>query len=101
MSGFFRDLRYGVRILVSDGRLTTAILLTMMLAIGANVAIFSIVNALAMRDVLSSQLVGVGANDPAIVSLSALFLSAIALSACYRPARRATRLDPLSALRCQ
>ena len=45
-----RDTRYGVRRLVRDWRFTTAAVLILGLAIGANTAIFSIVNAVLFRD---------------------------------------------------
>jgi putative ABC transport system permease protein len=45
--------------------------------------------------------VHVSAADPLIFGGASLFLAAIALAANYLPARRAARIDPNDALRCQ
>lgn len=51
--------------------------------------------------VLSSMLFGVKPTDPAIFALILFFLFAVVLVASYIPARRATRVEPVSALRYQ
>ncbi len=48
---------------------------------------------------VSGALVRVGPADPAAFGCAALFLGAVALIACYVPALRATRVDPINALR--
>src|SRR5262249_38185870 len=58
-----------------------------------------LLGAFALTRVMSSLLFNVGANDPLTFACVSLSLSLIALAACYLPARRATRIDPLAALR--
>lgn len=55
--------------------------------------------ALAAGRLVASQLYGISAADPVVIGLAPMALLVIAAVASYLPARRATRVDPLVALR--
>jgi len=64
-------------------------------------AILGAVGAYAVSKLLISLIPSLPTRDPLIMPIAALALVAVALVACYIPARRATRVDPLVALRSE
>jgi putative ABC transport system permease protein len=60
-----------------------------------------VAGSLALTRFLSSLLYGVSPADPLTFTAVSILLMAVALAACYLPAHRAARLDPMSALRCE
>lgn len=69
-----------------------AILITLGVMIG-------VAGAFLVTRIVSSLLFGIGAADPITYIAVTLLLAAVALLACYIPARRAMRIDPMAALR--
>jgi ABC-type antimicrobial peptide transport system permease subunit len=58
-----------------------------------------IIGALLLARVISSLLFGIGANDPLTLAAACLVLGLAAFGACMLSAFRATRIDPIHALR--
>jgi putative ABC transport system permease protein len=60
-----------------------------------------IAGSMGLARLLSGLLYDVRPNDPWVLGVVALLLAAIALLAAYLPARRASKIDPIGALRCE
>jgi len=90
----------GIRVaLGADGRDISRMVVTH----GARLALLGVAVGLAasllLTRMMQSLLYGVSAGDPLTLAGTALLLTAVALVACFVPARRATQIDPLVALR--
>jgi ABC-type antimicrobial peptide transport system permease subunit len=97
-----RTREFGVRIALgaTSGNVLRMVLGQGMRTIVIGVAI-GIAGSFALTKTVSSLLFGVTATDPITFVGVTLLLIAVALVACYIPARRATKVDPMEALRSE
>jgi putative ABC transport system permease protein len=95
-----RTHEIGVRVALGAARgdVLSLILKGGMLLTVAGLAI-GLAGAFALARLIKTLLFGVSEHDPATMTATAALLVAVALLACYIPARRATAVDPLVALR--
>jgi len=79
--------------------------LRLVLGHGARMALIGVAigigAALGLTRLMANQLFGVSAHDPLTFAGVAMLLIIVAVAACYIPARRALRVDPIIALRCE
>jgi predicted permease len=95
-----RTQEFGIRMAL--GALPADVLKQVFLEGGRLAAIglaLGLIAALALTRLMASLLFGVKPSDPVTLGMAAALLAFVALAACYIPARRATRVDPLVALR--
>jgi putative ABC transport system permease protein len=95
-----RTQEFGIRLALgaSPSDMRRAVLLRTLGLVGT-AAVGGLLLAVAGARVAASLLVGVQPNDPASLAAGSATLGLVALIACYVPARRASRVDPLVALR--
>ena len=95
-----RTREIGIRMALGAqaGDVLTLVIRHGMLLTGIGIAV-GLVTAFLCTRFIESQLYGVRAIDAMTFTTVALLLAAVAFLACYIPARRATKVDPLVALR--
>jgi putative ABC transport system permease protein len=95
-----RTKEIGIRMALGAGRgRVRRMILAEGLALAAAGTLAGLLVSAASMSVMRSLLYGISPTDPLTYVAVAVFLTAVALLACYVPARRATKVDPMVALR--
>jgi ABC-type antimicrobial peptide transport system permease subunit len=96
-----RTQEIGIRMALGAQRLDV---LRLVIGHGARMILMGLVTgvaaALALTQLMATLLFGVSPTDPLTFAGVAALLVIVALAACYVPARRAARVNPITALRC-
>ena len=97
-----RTQEIGIRMaLGADARGILRLILGRGLRLGAIGLAIGLAAAFAFRRVLSSLLFDVSSHDPWVLGGVSLLMLAVTMAACYLPARRASRVDPITTLRSE
>jgi ABC-type antimicrobial peptide transport system permease subunit len=97
-----RQMEFGVRMALGarPGSILWLVMRDVLLVLAAGITV-GLATALATARVLRQLLFGLEPHDPATIAIAIALLSAMAALAGYLPARRATRVDPIIALRSE
>jgi putative ABC transport system permease protein len=95
-----REIGLRVALGANPGRVIAFVLRQGLMPAAAGIAA-GLLGGVAASRLLSAQLFEIAPHDPLTAAITATVVGAVALVACYVPARRAARLDPSSALRTE
>jgi predicted permease len=97
-----RTKEIGVRIaLGADARNIRRLILRHGALLAVAGSVLGVVGALLLQKAMASFIYGVSWNDPIVMLLVPCIMILVVLAACWIPARRATKIDPMMALRCE